>query len=233
MTKTTFKLFGYGSLNKSMIEALTGTKIAQPKPAFIKNHVRIFSGYSDYWGGAVASIHPFSGHRVYGSVVELTRSEIASLDEYEGIDPSNPSDGYYRRVKRAVFVREGDRLEKHMCFVYIKTALMYEAAPSTRYINSIKANLRTVGQEHKDPIDIFGVVMIQDKPVIMQVLRRPTPESSPVLTPSKRRNETVQHDGRRTRHNAHQRNHPQRDPQHPRKRRSPLQKHHGQVRPEH
>ena len=168
------KLFGYGSLNKDVIQGLTGTKIPEPRPAFIKHHVRIFAGYSKYWNGAVASLYPFHGKKVWGSVVELNHTELAAIDAYEGVDPESGDGGYYKRVRRAVYVKntETGKWEKHITQVYIKTDPTYESAPSVRYINSIKNNLLTVGNADKDPIDTYGIVYINNKPVLMQLVKR-------------------------------------------------------------
>jgi hypothetical protein len=193
-TNNKLKLFGYGSLNVEVLEGLTRTKIGRPKAAFIKNHVRIFAGYSEYWAGAVASIYPFQGPRVFGSVVELTEKEMAAIDEYEGIDPDSPDTGYYKRVKRAIYIRTGETYKKHFCFVYIKTDVAYEAAPSTRYINSIKTNLRAVGNEDKDPINVYGVVMAQEKPVVMQILKKDSKRSTSTSTSTKHREQKTHKD---------------------------------------
>lgn len=156
----TFKLFGYGSLNVPMIESLVGHKLhKEPAPAFIKNHVRIFTGYSEYWKGAVASLHPLQGKRVYGCIVHVTKEDLKHLDEYEGTD--NEEEGY-TRVLRAIHAmtidKDGTHTTKTMCYVYIRNKHVFESLPSIRYINSIRVNLNAVKLADKDPIEIFAAV---------------------------------------------------------------------------
>jgi len=177
-----YLLFGYGSLNVPIIEGLTGTQLPfKPQPAFIKNHVRIFAGYSEYWKGAVASIHPHPGRRVYGSVVYLTKAEIASLDEYEGVS-LGLGEGGYSRVKRVVYVQEPirtpnsqqPRYKKRVAYVYIRNETDFEAPPSEKYLNSIRTNLSAVGNLEHDNIPLYAIVSA-GKPVLVQIVRSSRP----------------------------------------------------------
>lgn len=185
MSMKRYLLFGYGSLNVPMIESLTGTRLPHPpRPAYIKNHVRIFAGYSGYWNGAVASLHPFEGRTAYGSVVALTKEEITSLDEYEGVG-LGPGEGGYSRVKRAVYIMSKSengtpRTKKVMAYVYIRNENEYEAPPSKRYIHSIEVNLHTVGNHERDRIPIYGMITSphDGKKTLVQLVSR---------TPNKRK----------------------------------------------
>jgi len=156
----TVYLFGYGSLNVPMVESLIGKKLKhEPLPAYLPNHVRIFSGHSGYWNGAVASVHPMEGRKVYGSLITLQRGDLQALDDYEG--------DWYSRVKRVVVV--GNNKEKKMVYVYIKNDTTFESMPSIRYINSIKTNLKRVGNDRKDRIPINLVLEVDGKQRVVEV----------------------------------------------------------------
>lgn len=163
------KLYTYGSLNRGMIESLTGTRLVRPPvPAYLDNHIRIFADYSDYWSGAVASVYPNPGTRVYGALVYLTPDQFEALDVYEG---------GYTRVKRMVTVLHTDKDgrthgKKKMANIYIKDETEYLAPPSRRYLNSIRTTLRDVGLLDKDTIDVNAIVDVgKDKHALAHIYK--------------------------------------------------------------
>lgn len=62
-------------------------------PAYMENHGRAFRGWSDNWGGGVATIIKKKGVNVYGYIVLLRREDLDILDQYEGV-----SSGKYKRT---------------------------------------------------------------------------------------------------------------------------------------
>lgn len=154
-----YKLFCYGSLNQKMIEALTGEKIAAaPQPGILKNHIRIFAKHSEYWKGAVASVYPCKGKKVYGAIVELTKKQMQKIDEYEG--------DWYRKVKRKIL--SGDSYV--YCTLYEIIEHNFVSHPSNRYINSIRTTLKDVGYASQDSIPVFGVFQTGEKQVVAKVV---------------------------------------------------------------
>lgn len=161
-------LFCYGSLNAKMIEYLTGSKLtAPPRPAVLPNHIRVFAGESGYWSGAVASVYPRKGSKVYGAVVTLTNEQFKSVDEYEG--------GYTRKVRQVHIIDPATgALKPVYANIYVRDEYNYVVPPSRRYIASIATTLREVGLEKHDPIPVHGVFQVQDeeghkRPVLAEV----------------------------------------------------------------
>lgn len=145
------RLFCYGSLNTEMIESITGTALSSPpRPAMLPNHIRIFAGEGGYWGGAVASVHPRKGSRVYGAVVALTPEEFERVDYYEG--------GYTRK-KRMVHIIDPatQKLRPVMANVYVRDDSSFVEPPTKRYIRSIQKTLQEVGLQNHDYIPIHGL----------------------------------------------------------------------------
>jgi gamma-glutamylcyclotransferase (GGCT)/AIG2-like uncharacterized protein YtfP len=157
------KLFCYGSLNQSMIEALIGENLAaRPKPGILNNHVRIFAEYSPSWNGAVASVYPHKGLNVYGAVVELTKEQFAKIDEYEG--------SWYRKVKRKIYM--SDISSYVYCFLYEIIDFYFKGPPSKKYLNSIRTTLRAVGYDSVDPIKIYGIFSANEKDLKVEIINQ-------------------------------------------------------------
>ena len=81
--------------------------------ATLPNWSRVYGNYGKRWDGGVASIMPFEGESVLGSIVYLSKEEMYMLDVFEGAkrsDPlsSDPKINMYRREEVPTFVRGKD-----------------------------------------------------------------------------------------------------------------------------
>lgn len=148
-------LFSYGSNSTLQLQARTGANNLVAQPAFLDNHIRIFSGYSSIRKGGVASVHPLPGHSVFGAVCQLTDSELSVLDSFEGT-----RSGAYRREVIAVHVRTPTgSYQPTDCFVYFKYDPLWATPPSLSYMNAMRIMLDEVNRGGpKRKILIRGIV---------------------------------------------------------------------------
>lgn len=114
---------------------------------------RVFGGWSDRWGGAVASIIPsFTGRAVLGSVVMLSDSELELLDGFEGCDPADVygRGGVYRR--QDVEVRSGE--DTRCAVAYVKNSLEWRGPPSEAYLAACRTHLLDVWDAEAAAVEI-------------------------------------------------------------------------------
>ena len=151
-------LFSYGSNNAKQLEERTGAVNLTPIGAFIPNYSRIFAGNSSYRNGGVASIYPYEGDRVCGSIVTLTLEELEKLDQYEL--------GYNRERITVMLHETGEIIE---CHVYIRIDYIFQRMPSEEYLLAIHKNLQHVNLlSDDDGIVIRGVVKDKDEQEMIQ-----------------------------------------------------------------
>ena len=79
-------LFCYGSNSikqiKERINDTENIKEIEFQQAYLDNHVRIFAGKSIKWeDGAVASVYPLVGKKVYGIAVTLNDHQLQKLNK--------------------------------------------------------------------------------------------------------------------------------------------------------
>ena len=168
--KMTTPIFCYGSNGIDQIRERCQNPYLIARPALLQNYIRIFGGESKRWDhGAVASIlnlptaeNTLDGkksNKVYGSVVDLTPTEVDLLDVFEGV-----RFGIYRRVKVMGKVKphvenvtikqkgknihdcvntQEDELKDEECEVYILNQKYsgWVREPSRRYLLAIQKNL--------------------------------------------------------------------------------------------
>lgn len=125
-------IFSYGSNSKKQLKERIEAKI-KPIPAVLANHVRIFSGYSNNWKGAIASVHPKKGDNVYGALSKITQEQLELLDNYEG--------GYTRKIKLINIVGSDKKIK---AWVYFKDNLNFTDYPSVSYMKAIRRTLDDV-----------------------------------------------------------------------------------------
>jgi gamma-glutamylcyclotransferase (GGCT)/AIG2-like uncharacterized protein YtfP len=129
-----YPIFSYGSNDSVQLFDRCGGIVVGPVAAHLRNHTRIFVGYSNRWEGGVASVRPSKGDYVQGSVFYLNTKQLEVLDSWEG--------GYHRVVKQ-VTLEDGSKI---MAFVYIndesnnKTNFTY--LPSVVYMKAIHRMLQ-------------------------------------------------------------------------------------------
>ncbi len=83
-----------------------------------------FGGEELGWEGALATLAESPGSSVYVGLYDVTRSDVCTLDEWEGADH-----GLYRKIKVRVRTLDGD----HVAWTYVLDG--YEGGlPSARYL---------------------------------------------------------------------------------------------------
>ena len=88
--------FAYGSnLDEAQMAERCPSARARGR-ATLRHHVLVFGGFSQRWGGAVASIKRERGAHVDGLLYRISRRDLSGLDRSEG----HPF--VYRRVRRKV-----------------------------------------------------------------------------------------------------------------------------------
>jgi len=96
--------FAYGSnLSVRQMRARCATARVGAR-AVLSNHALAFGGFSERWGGPVATLVPARGAQVEGLLYVLQPADLRSLDRHEG----HPF--VYRRARFAVTDENGRRL---------------------------------------------------------------------------------------------------------------------------
>lgn len=146
-------LFSYGSNSTLQLSERLSRTEWNVYPATLKNHVRIFAGYSKKWGGAVSSIHPLKNGKVNGMVFEITEAELKRLDKFEK--------GYSRRILK-INIHGDNHIKTLDCHVYIKNNTSFECMPSKKYMYAIRimlnerANINNVTRSQKIIVRSLG-----------------------------------------------------------------------------
>lgn len=143
MKERTYYYFSYGSNNLEQLAERVG-RIGgfEHERGIMKNHVRIFAGYSKRWEGGIASFYPAKGKNLDGVIVHMTKSELEKLDKFEG---------GYTRIRKRVYVASRP-VSYVIAYVYLKTNQVFSYMPSSSYLQAIHRNI------HKDSIPIYGVL---------------------------------------------------------------------------
>ena len=108
------------------------------------------------WGGGVASVVPSHGTSVWGIGYDLTESDLAALDRYEGVRA--PEDQHNLYDRQTVFVElsrpeDGSIPRRVRAWCYIaRTA--NPAPPSRRYLDAVRAGAR----HHRLPDEYVAVL---------------------------------------------------------------------------
>jgi gamma-glutamylcyclotransferase (GGCT)/AIG2-like uncharacterized protein YtfP len=128
--------------------------------ASLTDYRMTFPRFSNRWGGGTAGIQLSHGEIVWGVVYELTDSDLASLDEYEGYvaegDQHNVHDREHVTLE-LVRPDDGSIPRKLRAWTYVaRTA--HPAAPSRRYMDGVIGGAR----HHRLPEEyIAGLLQIE------------------------------------------------------------------------
>ncbi|MBN1643819.1 MAG: gamma-glutamylcyclotransferase [Dehalococcoidales bacterium] len=107
---------------------------ARPKFTAVLPHYKlIFSGWSQDWHGATASIKPFRGERVVGAVYEISEIDLQKLDKYEDYPRT------YDHINVLVIKEDGQAVK---ALTYIKRQQSEESRPSPEYVAVIRKGYR-------------------------------------------------------------------------------------------
>ncbi len=126
-------LFSYGSNHSKQLEKRTGAKHLVGFPGTLKNHERIFAGYSNRWKGGVASVVPKRQSVVHGTVYFSTKDQLDRLDVFE--------EGYTRECKD-IHVELSNLKRKIKCVMYVKVDVSDRRAPSANYLKAIEKTIQ-------------------------------------------------------------------------------------------
>lgn len=141
-------VFSYGSNHPEQLAHRLGHKV-KTKGAFLTGYQRVFCGYSQSWGGGVASVEPQRGGTVFGHVFNATKADLETLDRYEGV-----AIGAYSRHTVNVIVMPDEK--SHEAIVYISNRREFNE-PSRAYLEAIA---KTVGAHWRN--DDGGIVQWKD-----------------------------------------------------------------------
>jgi hypothetical protein len=124
-------LFFYGSNSINQIkERLNIKSDIEYYPSHIKNHCRIFAGFSKRWNSAIASIYPLLNNNVYGITIKINKKYLEEMDKFEK--------GYSRIMIKVYFET---KKKYYDCYVYIKDNLSFYQFPSIKYLEAINKML--------------------------------------------------------------------------------------------
>jgi len=130
-------LFSYGSNGIQQLADRLGHPV-EALPAYLPEHGRVFRGWSQGWGGGVASILWDPDRTVFGNVTRVSGADLKVLDSYEGANMSPPR---YRRKRFKVQVDEGNGFEEKKAIAYVSTSKEFNA-PSREYVAAVQRNLQ-------------------------------------------------------------------------------------------
>ncbi|MGH7298444.1 MAG: gamma-glutamylcyclotransferase family protein [Polyangiaceae bacterium] len=120
--------FAYGS---NLSEAQMRARCPDARPAgraALRGYRLAFAGYSELWGGAVATLAPDPKGRVRGILYEVTAADLDALDRWEG----HPH--YYRRVRATV--TDGRRRDRRV-HLYVMTPERALGEPAMAYLTAL------------------------------------------------------------------------------------------------
>src|SRR5258708_4106723 len=112
--------------------------------AALRDHRLIFPLYSNRWSGGVASVQLHHGETVWGVLYELTESDLASLDTWEGFrGPGDQHNVYDHEHVTVELVRPDDGSIPRRVRSSIYLARPSNASPpSRRYLDAILRGAR-------------------------------------------------------------------------------------------
>lgn len=125
-------LFSYGSNHPAQLAERLGRKV-KTRAASLEGYERVFRGWSQNWGGGVASLQPKRGAVVYGLVAKVSSADLAKMDRFEGI-----ASGNYKRKKLPVVLGDGTNA---MAVAYVSTSTE-KNAPTHEYLQAVA---KTIG----------------------------------------------------------------------------------------
>lgn len=125
-------LFSYGSNHPAQMAERLGRDV-ETMGAFAPGFERCFRGWSQRWGGGVASLRKVEHAQVFGLVTKVTAKDLLKMDRFEGVATGN-----YKRRDIAVVLPSGRRAK---AVAYVSTSNEFNK-PSREYLEAVA---RTVG----------------------------------------------------------------------------------------
>jgi len=126
--------------------------------AVLRDHRIAFPLYSQRWGGGVASVVTTHGESVWGVLHDLTESDLAALDGYEGFrGPADQHNVYDRDHVTVELIRpdDGSVPRRVLAWTYLARP-SNPSPPSRRYLDAILAGAR----HHRLPEDYVAALSV-------------------------------------------------------------------------
>jgi len=155
-------VFSYGCNGLEALRERCRNPSIQAVAAELRGAARIFGGYSERWGGAVASVMEQPGAILYGNVAFLGTEELALLDGFEATHPADPysSQGVYRRQDVTVHVGNphgsGGRPTPSPAMLYIRTDTAWVGPPSQAYLDACALNVLGFWDDERAIIQVLN-----------------------------------------------------------------------------
>ena len=147
-------LFCYGSNSIEQVKERTKNYELKSKKAYLPNYSRIFSGKSNKWNGAVASIIENNNNKIKELLIFLKEKHLDKLDKFVGanknINPFSKKDNLYSRKYLTVKDENHNDIK---CITYIKNNHEWILPPSEEYLTSIRNHLKQHWDEYKNDLN--------------------------------------------------------------------------------
>jgi len=134
-------LFCYGSNHPAQLAERLGHATVN-RGAYARDTARVFRGWSERWGGGVASLVRARGVTTYGYLARVTQADLRRMDAFEGI-----ATGHYKRETIAVETVDGDE----DAVVYVSLSKQ-KNAPSQRYLEAVARTIGTFWEGDRGPV---------------------------------------------------------------------------------
>jgi predicted NUDIX family NTP pyrophosphohydrolase/cation transport regulator ChaC len=141
-------LFSYGSNNPRQLASRLGHALPETIGAYAQGYHRAFRGWSQSWGGGVATLIKSKGDRAFGYVTTVTKGDLCLLDKYEGVDS-----GHYDRIEIPVRLVSGERVP---ALVYVSNS-KEPNPPSQAYLNAIAETISPFWRGQEGPITVRDI----------------------------------------------------------------------------
>lgn len=158
-------LFSYGSNHPQQLADRLGKRVTGD-PAYAPEYERVFRGWSQNWGGGVASLRPKKDAVVYGYVSPVSEADLKLLDRYEGVATGN-----YRRMTLTVVVGEDPlrRGKKERAVAYVSRSDEFNE-PTRAYLEAVAKTISSFWEED-DPITWKSIEVRRDSPEARDIRR--------------------------------------------------------------
>ena len=157
-------LFCYGSNGLSQLEERLGRSDFEFHPAVLRGCKLVFAGRSTNWnnGGVAAVVSADKDYFVIGGVVKVEKSELVTLDKYEGV----ARDIYFRqRASVSVYMDSESNTStrvKAICYnrVDVTKGTYVENAPSLQYKHAIRKARKEFWADHPNKLKALNAKLV-------------------------------------------------------------------------
>lgn len=150
-------LFSYGSNNPKQLEQRLERNLSGVWPAICFGREKAYRGWSNNWGGGVATLNKKKGQSAYGYVLEVSEVDLKKLDRFEGVRSGN----YYRTTASiTVYDDEFEDGEMVIECIFYKASSREFNSPSLDYL---KANLKTLNSFWTNKGKKFTLKFLKDR----------------------------------------------------------------------